>query len=64
MSTRSTVGPSRFDLVLLSMAAAVVAGLALGLYSPLSVRAGGSLGSLVACVAMFDGLVRNPPGEE
>jgi hypothetical protein len=57
-------GPSRFDAILLFIALAVGGGVGLAAISSLSLQAGGSVGSLLASVAMFDGIVRNPPGEE
>lgn len=56
--------PSRFDFVLLWMAVALVSGFGVAFLSSLSLQVGGSLGSLLASLAMFDGLVRNPPQEE
>ncbi len=64
MSPLFESGPSRFDAILLFIAVAVAGGVGLAAVSPLSLLAGGSAGSLLASVAMFDGLVRNPPGEE
>lgn len=64
MSPLPPTAPSRFDAILAVIPLAVAGGVGLAAVSSLSFLLGGSLGSLVASLAMFDGLVRNPPGEE
>lgn len=53
--------PSRTDLQLAFIGVALFTGLLAGVFSPLSLGAGGALGSLLAAVAVVDGVALNPP---
>lgn len=52
--------PAWTDFVLLVMGVALVAGLVVGWVSHLPVRVTGSVGSVVAAVALIGGMVLNP----
>ena len=55
--------PARADYLLLFIAIALAAGFGWGVASPLSLGAGGAAGSVVASVAVVDGVALNPPTE-
>lgn len=55
--------PARADFHLLFIAVALAAGFGWGVASPLSLGAGGAAGSMVASLAVVDGVVLNPPTE-
>ena len=63
MTPLATTAPSRFDVILAFMPLAVLGGLGVAALTSVSLFVGGSVGSLFAGMAMFDGLVRNPPSE-
>lgn len=53
--------PTRFDLLLFVVGAALLAGGLAWVLSPISLLPASVGSSLVAGLAMFDGLIRNPP---
>lgn len=55
--------PSRFDLVLLVAGLALAVGALVGAFSSVPLLVSTSVGSAIAGVALFEGLVRNPPVE-
>lgn len=61
MTTPLPTVPTRFDLILLVIGATLVGGLVTGLVSAIPLYLSSGVGSLAASVALFDGLVRNPP---
>lgn len=54
-------GPSRFDLVLFVMGAALATAAAVAALSAVPAAVAALGGSLVASVALYDGVVRRPP---
>jgi len=52
--------PARSDYLLAGMGIALVCGVAVGLFSPLSLGVSAGIGSLVASVGLADGLARPP----
>lgn len=53
--------PTRFDLLLFVVGAALLSGGLAWVLSPISLIPASVGSSLVAGLAMFDGLIRNPP---
>jgi hypothetical protein len=53
--------PTRFDLLLFVVGAALLSGGLAWVLSPISLVPASVGSSLVAGLAMFDGLIRNPP---
>jgi len=56
--------PARTDLQLAVIGVSLLGGFLVGLLSSLSLVVGGGAGSLLASVAVLDGVALNPPGEE
>ena len=63
MSALLVGGPTRFDLILLVIGIALVAGAGVGWLSSLPLQVAIVGATVVAAVAMIDGLVWHPPGE-
>ena len=61
MTTPLPAVPTRFDLILFVIGATLVGGVVAGLVSTVPIYLSSGLSSLVASVALFDGLVRHPP---
>jgi hypothetical protein len=53
--------PTRFDAILVVIAVAMTAGALLGHLSAVPMYVGIIVGSAVSMLALFEGLVRNPP---
>ena len=58
-----TDAPARTDLQLAFIGVALVSGFLAALFSSLSIVVGGGAGSLLASVAVLDGVALNPPTE-
>ncbi|MEF8799555.1 MAG: hypothetical protein V5A56_00765 [Halolamina sp.] len=56
--------PSRPDLQLLFIGLSLAGGLLAALLSPLSLSVGAAAGSLLASIAIVDGVALNPPVED
>ncbi|SEO25791.1 hypothetical protein SAMN04487948_101378 [Halogranum amylolyticum] len=63
MSLVPPAAPTRFDLILFVVGATLLTGGLAGVLSTIPLYAASAVSSLVASVALFDGMVRNPPTE-
>lgn len=55
--------PTRFDVILFVIGATLLTGGVAGMVSAVPLYLASAVSSLIASVALFEGLVRNPPTE-
>lgn len=63
MSLIPPAAPTRFDMILFFVGATLLTGGIAGVLSTIPLYIASAVSSLIASVALFDGMVRNPPVE-